>query len=427
MRDYQTKQNKGGLPDSISSGLYGAGEFNSLATENEVAVSSSGQTLAPADGTGEDTNQLAMSLAIYGAGGAAYHKDTGAVNAYVLTPVSPRKSPPAYFDGFTVEFEPGNDNTGASTVNVAALGVVAIVNLAGAALVGDEISRSVTIRYSVAFSKFVLIIGADPTITATPDLKPVSASVAASALTVNLEPTSLFFRDSDLTDGAVTDIEVGTQISLIIPSGATLETVNAVESELVLVAIDNAGTVELAIINLAGGIDLSETGLINTVSISTGADLNDVFYSTTGRTGVPYRVVGSVVSTQATAGVWVTAPSKVQGAGGQSMIKTGLNAQGDAPIYACRAWVSFNGTGVVAIDSSGNVSSITDNSAGNYTVNFITPMKNALFAAHGNQNDGNLTIRTSRTVVGSMLIILLNATNGIETDSAQVSVSVFAN
>lgn len=55
-------------------------------------------------------------------------------------------------------------------------------------------------------------------------------------------------------------------------------------------------------------------------------------------------------------------------------VKTALNATGAAPIYACRAWVNFNGTGTVAIRASGNVSSITDNGVGDYTVNFITAM-----------------------------------------------------
>jgi hypothetical protein len=56
-----------------------------------------------------------------------------------------------------------------------------------------------------------------------------------------------------------------------------------------------------------------------------------------------------------------------------------LNATGDAPIYACRAWVNFNGTGTVAIRASGNVSSITDNGTGNYRVNFITAMPDTLY------------------------------------------------
>jgi hypothetical protein len=51
-----------------------------------------------------------------------------------------------------------------------------------------------------------------------------------------------------------------------------------------------------------------------------------------------------------------------------------------ATAYGCRAWVNFDGTGTVAIRESGNVSSITDNSTGNYTVNFTNAMPDANFA-----------------------------------------------
>ena len=47
---------------------------------------------------------------------------------------------------------------------------------------------------------------------------------------------------------------------------------------------------------------------------------------------------------------------------------------GSAPAYLCRAWVNFDGSGTPAIRASGNVSSITDNNTGNYTVNFTTAM-----------------------------------------------------
>ena len=60
-----------------------------------------------------------------------------------------------------------------------------------------------------------------------------------------------------------------------------------------------------------------------------------------------------------------------------ALIKSALNASGDAPVYACRAWVNFDGEGTVAIRASGNVSSITDNGTGNYTVNFATAMPDA--------------------------------------------------
>ena len=52
----------------------------------------------------------------------------------------------------------------------------------------------------------------------------------------------------------------------------------------------------------------------------------------------------------------------------------------DATVGVCRAWVNFNGTGAVAIRASFNVSSITDNSVANYTVNFTTAMPDANYA-----------------------------------------------
>jgi hypothetical protein len=73
---------------------------------------------------------------------------------------------------------------------------------------------------------------------------------------------------------------------------------------------------------------------------------------------------------------------------------------GSAPIFGVRAWVNFNGTGTVAIRGSGNVSSITDNGTGDYTVNFTTAFPNAnytvLFFSEGLclANDV-LTARTS--------------------------------
>jgi len=60
-----------------------------------------------------------------------------------------------------------------------------------------------------------------------------------------------------------------------------------------------------------------------------------------------------------------------------------FNASGSAPVYACRAWVNFNGTGTVAIRASGNVSSITDNGTGMYTVNFTTAMPDGNYAVNG--------------------------------------------
>lgn len=69
---------------------------------------------------------------------------------------------------------------------------------------------------------------------------------------------------------------------------------------------------------------------------------------------------------------------------------------GSAPLYMCRAWVNFNGSGTVSIRASGNVSSITDNGTGDYTVNFTTALTDANYSvasyAHNN-SDSSAWIR----------------------------------
>lgn len=61
---------------------------------------------------------------------------------------------------------------------------------------------------------------------------------------------------------------------------------------------------------------------------------------------------------------------------------------GDAPIYACRAWVVFNGNGTIGqnqtIRGSGNVSSVFKNSNGDYTVIFTINMPDTSYAVFGN-------------------------------------------
>jgi hypothetical protein len=63
-------------------------------------------------------------------------------------------------------------------------------------------------------------------------------------------------------------------------------------------------------------------------------------------------------------------------------VNTLQNAAG-VEVYTAKAWVNFNGTGTVAIRASGNVSSITDNGTGDYTVNFTTALADANYAVTG--------------------------------------------
>ena len=60
------------------------------------------------------------------------------------------------------------------------------------------------------------------------------------------------------------------------------------------------------------------------------------------------------------------------------------NSSGTEVGRMCRAWVNFNGTGTVAILAQFNVSSITDNGTGDYTVNFTTAMPDANYCFTSN-------------------------------------------
>ena len=99
--------------------------------------------------------------------------------------------------------------------------------------------------------------------------------------------------------------------------------------------------------------------------------------------------------------------------------------------YKCRAWVNFNGTGTVAIRASGNVSSITDNGTGDYTVNFTTAMVDADYSFVVSAGDGS----SSKSIIASAacqqapstsaLRILLNNSAFADTDRAYVTVAIF--
>ena len=227
----------------------------------------------------------------------------------------------------------------------------------------------------------------------------VAASVSANALTLQLNPTSLAFRSSTLTNGVPNTRSVGSAITLTVPSGATLGTINAQAARLAILAIDNAGTVELAVTNILGSKNLDESSLITTVAVNTAATVTGSiavttglltvtavtsgtltvgmaisgtgipqgttilsfgtgtggtgtyntsyysavasttitgvagrgYYSTTARSNVPFRAVGYIDITEATAGTWATAPTTVQGVGGQAQVT--LNTVGYGQLW----------------------------------------------------------------------------------------------
>ena len=108
-------------------------------------------------------------------------------------------------------------------------------------------------------------------------------------------------------------------------------------------------------------------------------------------------------------------------------VKTALNASGDAPIYSCRAWVQFNGSGTPSRTGYGNVSSITDRGTGLYTVNLITAMPDTAGAilsgvmGDASEDDRMVNVEWSTT---SAIKVATATTGTTHTDMSQIHIGV---
>jgi hypothetical protein len=132
---------------------------------------------------------------------------------------------------------------------------------------------------------------------------------------------------------------------------------------------------------------------------------------TPGTNDYPGRLV---FSTTADGSASPTERFRISSTGAQSSVIPGGSTL--YPSFDCRAWVNFNGTGTVAIRASGNVSSITDNAAGDYTVNFTTAMPDGFWAASG---ICQLAINSSGR---ENFFVSLRRENNLSTTSARLSV-----
>ena len=201
-------------------------------------------------------------------------------------------------------------------------GGVSYVTLAGDAIEFEAVTTS---TYKVHITTPIIL---------TSKIQPIASSVATNALTLTINPTVLDVRSATLNNSTVNTRTISTAISLTVPSTATLGTTNNSSARLVILAIDNAGVLEAAVVNQSGGLQLDETNLITTIALSPGSTASNVIYSTTARTSVPYRVVGYVDIVETTAGTWASDATAKQGAGGQSIA-------GFSSIGVGQTWQSF--------------------------------------------------------------------------------------
>ena len=95
---------------------------------------------------------------------------------------------------------------------------------------------------------------------------------------------------------------------------------------------------------------------------------------------------------------------------------------------SAKAWVNFNGTGTVAIRASYNVSSITDNGTGDYTVNMTNALADANYCVNGttdgsgciSENNANILKTTTQ-----LRIYAFASSTGGAIDRTQISVTIF--
>ena len=102
--------------------------------------------------------------------------------------------------------------------------------------------------------------------------------------------------------------------------------------------------------------------------------------------------------------------------------KMGTTEQG----RLCAAWVNFNGTGTVAIRASYNVSSITDNGVGDYTVNFTTALADANYTwVRGGDSPVPFAAESTAARTASAFRVRTLSTGFVLTDYAHIECAVF--
>ena len=171
------------------------------------------------------------------------------------------------------------------------------------------------------------------------------------------------------------------------------------------------------------------------MSITLNADTSSGLVMTSDTSGeIKLQSAGADIATVSSTGIAMasgkTLPaSALTGTVPSSSVDALSTASGSAPSYSARAWVNFNGTGTVAINSSGNVSSITDNGTGDYTVNFTTAMPDANYSVSGFSGTNRLVAwnQTNLNYSTTGLRIAHTTAGSSETDdrAERISVNIF--
>jgi hypothetical protein len=211
---------------------------------------------------------------------------------------------------------------------------------------------------------------------------------------------SQFQKVVSLIDGATVSIncdlvDLGILTSLSQTSVFANPTGTPTNGQLLQIRITSASSQAISF-----GTDYQAASSLILPTATTGGGAEDYIAFRWNATDSKWDMIGATIGQlAAVADGSITAP-KLSGA-----------QTGSAPIFGVRAWVNFNGTGTVTINGSGNVSSITDNGTGDYTINFTTALPSANYSAFGilrsdGGSNGNIQISTTAAPTASALRIV---------------------
>ena len=207
----------------------------------------------------------------------------------------------------------------------------------------------------------------------------IAAITDSNSITVYLDPTTLEFRSSLLYVGAPNLRTIASQLSLLVPAGVGLGLVANQQARLLIIAMDNSGTVELAIANANSSINFDETTLLTTDAFTiTGTSTASTIAVTTGLLTVGGTVTGTfkpgmmLVGTNVPAGTYII--SNGTGSGGAGTYFTNC--------YTAVASTSISGVagyGVFSNPARTNLPfrvvgfiDITETTAGNWAIDAST-------------------------------------------------------
>jgi hypothetical protein len=204
-------------------------------------------------------------------------------------------------------------------------------------------------------------------------------------------------------------------------------------------ASESSGTITINNATLASAVDLSN----HYASTSEVQGTHTTGTVTSGTTSLTVASGSGISNGDYVVGEGITPGTTVSSGGGTTSITLSANANATLssdPVSfykankvlspglvaggLCRAWVNFNGTGTVAIRAAHNVSSITDNGTGDYTINFTTAMPDANYSVVGATLYARTIFGINTIATGSVRVTGYDEGSGYS-DSSIFCVAVF--